>query len=272
MSRGAGLEDSVGRISVQELHDHIRTNNTSVVSKLSNKKIRLTLPDGRFVKITRTLETFFLKGVKCRECGMEGDYYYYFPIEDKVNYVSLTLIAFLMDSHGVVRNHMEFTSDHTIPSCHRGSDFIENREPMCSLCNHRKDDSVPKMETVTLYRLATLRRWVLRKFNENPQVTAYSHWHRDYMTAIFTEQDPNLPKSGSVSEKDVISYCKSAKELFGFNIPYERFGKRKPVGTSYRDTTGVLGYAITSESFAGIYDCNLLTSVMDYLNKEDDGA
>ena len=271
MSRGTGLDDSVGRISVRELHDYIRKNNTEVVSGSSNKKIRLTLPDGKFVKITRTLETFLLKGVKCRVCGIEGDHYYRFPIHDKENYVSLTLVAFLMDSSKVVRNHIEFTSDHTIPSCHGGTDFIENREPMCSLCNHRKDDIIPDVPTETLYRLATMRRWVLSRYRDKALLPQYGMWHKDYMADIFSGQNADLPNSGSVSKKDAEVYCVLVKELFGFEIPYTRFGKKKPLGMNYKDDTGILGFAIDREYISQTQDRNLLISVMDSLNNRMNG-
>jgi len=269
MSRGTGLDDSVGRVSVQELHDYIRKNNTAVVSGSSNKKIRLTLPDGKFVKITRTLETFLLKGVKCRMCGIEGDYYYRFPIHDKENYVSLTLVSFLMDSSKVIRNHIEFTSDHTIPSCHGGTDFIENREPMCSLCNNRKDDTIPNVPTETVFRLATLRKWVFSRYRNYPLLPQYGMWHKDYMSSIFSGEDPNMPNSGSVTRRDAETYCILVKEMFGFEIPYEKFGKTKPMGMNYKDGTGILGFAVDREYISKTQDRNLLISVMNSLNLED---
>jgi hypothetical protein len=96
-------------------------------------------------------------------------------------------------------------------------------------------------------------------------------WHKDYMADIFSGQNADLPNSGSVSKQDAEVYCVLVKELFGFEIPYKRFGKKKPLGMNYKDDTGILGFAIDREYISQTQDRNLLISVVNSLNNRMNG-
>ena len=88
--------------------------------------------DGYDIKMnTRNLQLFTLKGTKCAECGLKGDY---FAIETQTDgHYCLNLYS---------KDNILFTKDHIIPKAAGGSNALENLQPMCLTCNGEKADSV----------------------------------------------------------------------------------------------------------------------------------
>jgi len=86
--------------------------------------------------------TFVTKGTKCVGCGCEGTVW---AIERHVgsngkNYDKWHVNLYAKTDKGEVL----MTKDHIIPRSKGGLDQLENLQPMCSVCNHAKDNPPPK--------------------------------------------------------------------------------------------------------------------------------
>lgn len=82
------------------------------------------------------LLTFLHKGIKCKDCGVEGKF---FSLDSAIEGEKphINLIGVRSDSTEVL-----MTSDHIYPKSLGGSDDIENRQTMCVDCNVRKSNHV----------------------------------------------------------------------------------------------------------------------------------
>lgn len=81
-------------------------------------------------------KVFFTKGYKCAKCGLEGKY---FALEKSVpeeGRYHLNLYA-LKDGEEIL-----MTKDHIIPRSKGGKNRLENYQPMCTICNHKKGNDV----------------------------------------------------------------------------------------------------------------------------------
>ena len=79
---------------------------------------------------------FAVKGVTCVSCGITADHFkkIWGNPEDNPHFT-----PFATDAEG---NEIMITRDHIIPRSWGGENSVENTEPMCSPCNHQKDNEM----------------------------------------------------------------------------------------------------------------------------------
>lgn len=90
----------------------------------------------------KRLKVFWLKGFKCVHCGIEGNCIIHWKQSKKHSHFDL----FHIDEGGRIL----MTVDHIIPKSLGGKWNMENLQPMCTKCNHKKGDTLclPMMVTV----------------------------------------------------------------------------------------------------------------------------
>ena len=90
---------------------------------------------------TLNLRMHIEKGFDCIECGVRGSYFKVerTPGPPHIIYSDWHLNLYAVDERG---NEVLMTKDHRYPRSKGGSDEIENLDPMCSKCNHKKGDKI----------------------------------------------------------------------------------------------------------------------------------
>jgi len=79
------------------------------------------------------------KGTICVTCGVEGAY---FALE-QCNGVATDRAHFNLYALNADNKEVLMTKDHIIPRSKGGKDNLSNLQPMCSVCNLIKSDSLP---------------------------------------------------------------------------------------------------------------------------------
>lgn len=102
------------------------------------------LPDGRRVKLTSDrLRLFFLKGITCCCCGVEGNE---FRLESHTTETPhLNLYAVQEDGKVIL-----MTKDHIHPKSLGGANHMDNYQTMCQPCNGKKAATVETPEEKVL--------------------------------------------------------------------------------------------------------------------------
>lgn len=104
----------------------------AVFEPLFKGEKHLRLEDGRQLKITSSrIRLFFLKGVVCCRCGIEGSE---FRLESHTTEAPhLNLYAVREDGTRVL-----MTKDHIYPKSLGGPNHMDNYQTMCQPCNGKK--------------------------------------------------------------------------------------------------------------------------------------
>jgi len=77
--------------------------------------------------------TFVEKGLSCVECGITGKY---FALERNGGNFHFNLYG-IRDGGEVL-----MTKDHIVPKSKKGKNGLNNLQPMCTTCNHKKDNKI----------------------------------------------------------------------------------------------------------------------------------
>ena len=119
-----------GIIKIEEVLDFVPIKNN--LNGLKEKEyfgimVRLTSP---------RYEVYAEKGTKCIKCSLEG---VFFALEKSL---SQTTKKFHFNLYAINLHEEEvmITVDHNIPKIKGGLDTIENKQPMCFICNNKKGD------------------------------------------------------------------------------------------------------------------------------------
>jgi hypothetical protein len=90
---------------------------------------------------TLNLRMHLHKGFDCIECGAKGSYLKVerTPGPPHIIYSDWHLNLYAVNATG---EEVLMTKDHRYPRSKGGSDEIENLDPMCSKCNHKKGDKI----------------------------------------------------------------------------------------------------------------------------------
>lgn len=107
------------------------------------KAPRIPMPQkeysGVFVKMLSDRYTCFkVKGTKCDECGIEGQYFWL----EKHEYANADSGRYHFNLYAVDKdgNEVLMTKDHIIPKSWGGESSIRNYRTLCCQCNKEKDD------------------------------------------------------------------------------------------------------------------------------------
>jgi len=108
--------------------------------KLDSTKKDIIDFDGDPMKIgSDRYKTFKFKGLVCVKCGLEGKFF------AKEKFIKQSLIeSYHFNLYAINENGEEvlMTKDHIQPKSKGGKDFIENYQPMCTICNEEKGNII----------------------------------------------------------------------------------------------------------------------------------
>jgi 5-methylcytosine-specific restriction endonuclease McrA len=105
--------------------------------RLARHKLKI---DGHAAKITSLrFRMFALKGTKCVYCGVEGQYFAYEKPSICPPKTGWHLNLYGIDENG---DEVMLTMDHIHPKSKGGKDILSNVQPLCTICNGKKADSV----------------------------------------------------------------------------------------------------------------------------------
>jgi 5-methylcytosine-specific restriction endonuclease McrA len=82
--------------------------------------------------------TFYLKGIKCVNCGIEGKYFAK-EKDAESKYEKYHFNLYAINKHG---HEILMTKDHIIPKSKGGKDHIDNYQTMCVKCNGKKGNKL----------------------------------------------------------------------------------------------------------------------------------
>lgn len=148
-----------------------------ITNKLKNRDYKLVTEYGTINLKTTSIRTFS-KGCDCVECGAVG---VYFELIKNNNGYSIQLVAQKQNKN---KTHVVMTSDHIVPKSKGGVNRLDNRQPMCKMCNKIKG-SHPSFKHAILspkpYRslgIRSIEEYVkLLKQVERAKIEGFSHLH-----------------------------------------------------------------------------------------------
>lgn len=104
------------------------------------KKVYFQMCGTRFHLISDRYDTFFLKGLSCNYCGIEGKYFWLESnTKDKKTkeWTNYHFNLYGIDSNG---EEVMLTKDHIVPKSKGGKNCIDNYQCLCVKCNGEKAD------------------------------------------------------------------------------------------------------------------------------------
>lgn len=109
-----------------------------IIGYIKSGKRRIFL-DGESVRVSGVrMKSFAVNGTTCVTCGLTG---VFFAMEALDNDKSYHLNLYALDSNG---KEVLMTRDHIIPKSKGGGEGIDNMQTMCTRCNCKKADKLPK--------------------------------------------------------------------------------------------------------------------------------
>lgn len=104
--------------------------------KRNGQSDKFVLFDGDKIRMTsHRYFTFKMKGVKCVECGIEGQF---FAKERSPGNESYHFNLYAINDSG---DEVLMTKDHIIPKAVGGKNVLANYQTMCKVCNEKKADT-----------------------------------------------------------------------------------------------------------------------------------
>ena len=94
----------------------------------------------------------YTKGVNCVHCGREG---HFFGVERQIGSGAFHLNLYHIQRNG---SYMLMTSDHIIAKANGGSNLLENRQTMCTICNGTKSDYATMEDAIAAKRVRTSKQ------------------------------------------------------------------------------------------------------------------
>jgi len=134
-----------------------------LTSALENQKSFVKFPFIRhelsneivWVRFSKTLKVFALKGTTCVCCGAEGIFF--------EHSLAFGLVLFTIKSDKKVK----MTRDHIIPQSVGGTDMFDNLQVMCEECNCKKGDSIPENAVHFINLSGFFNKWVQTLNSDN---------------------------------------------------------------------------------------------------------
>lgn len=100
------------------------------------KEARIDFEGDNIKGNSQRYQTFFIKGMTCVECGVQGQY---FAKEKHLNDEYYHLNLYGIDQNG---EEVLMTKDHIIPKSKGGDNHISNYQCMCTKCNQMKGNHI----------------------------------------------------------------------------------------------------------------------------------
>ena len=181
--------------------------------KKSIKENTFILPDEKKARITDTLKTFTIRGVKCSKCGIKA---HHFELshqrkDENKEYVHIRLVT---------KNGTILTKDHVIPVSKKGGNSIHNYQIFCETCNSNKQDKMPDIDSIYKYRSVKEHLCGLERTKKVKKVLNY---HNAF---ISSKVEGGIPGPHSqvfcALRKEMIQYLDFIKKTFGISIPIEK--------------------------------------------------
>ena len=167
---------------------------------ISKNKRKFILLDGDEINVTSNrLRLFKTKGIKCVDCGLEGQWFYKCRQENDVNY-HLELFA---EKNGKL---LKMTKDHICPLSKNGADHVANMQVMCEECNGKKGNNInlhDKLNGISKEELAIAKLNAITKFcekNYNSKLTKHE-LIKEIIKIIVSQDEKKLEKDKSILKK-----------------------------------------------------------------------
>jgi hypothetical protein len=129
----------------------------------------LKLPSGKRVRLTKTLKTFYYRGVICAHCGLAGTTFREVSHNDKVH---LQLFGSKESAEVLM------TCDHIIPHSKGGTNNFYNLQTLCCQCNYDKKDNIDqKVIDEALYSYKSINDHI---FNTYPRTRLRNKFAREF--------------------------------------------------------------------------------------------
>lgn len=100
------------------------------------------------LKKSETIAVIIEHGIKCVCCGKTALYFQYF--DHTLPQANCKLLRLMFDHKHRTGTFATMTKDHIVPKKHGGKDVMENYQPMCSVCNLLKGDTLVDIPDLTL--------------------------------------------------------------------------------------------------------------------------
>lgn len=172
---------------------------------------------GALVRVTsKTIKTFVAKGCICVSCGLQAAYFAIERVEGAPGIIG----RWRLNLYGVNENDEEvlMTKDHIIPRSRGGKNVLQNFQPMCYICNHKKKNYMMKEGKQTMQLQGEEKvRVVFRKFEENgsmqkgEQVVLESELEE--VIELLTAQGFSILRQQKVSVSCISLFCKELPQF-----------------------------------------------------------
>jgi len=137
-----------------------------IATALKYGKGRFKLPSGKRVRLTKTLKTFYHRGVTCTNCGLTGTVFREVKHSKKTH---LQLLASKNDTEVLM------TCDHIIPQSKGGSNNFSNLQTLCCQCNYDKKDKIDStLVEGARYSYKSIKNHIFNAHPKNPLRSKFS--------------------------------------------------------------------------------------------------
>lgn len=167
---------------------------------LSKNKRKFILLDNDEINVTSNrLRLFKTKGIKCVNCGLEGQWFYKCRQENDVNYH----LELFVEKNGKL---LKMTKDHILPSSKGGADHLSNMQVMCEECNGKKGNNLnlkDRLKGISKEELAIAKLTAINKFCEKNYSNKMTKQEliKGIIKIIVSQDEKKLVKDKSILKK-----------------------------------------------------------------------